>query len=100
MGHFIWPADHSPGAAANDINLRAMNNPAIAVTNVSKSFSNGRVLDGISFELAAGTIMGLTGKSGCGKTTLLRTICGAQPVDEGSIGIFGKTLAAWPGVFG
>ncbi|MEO9826493.1 MAG: heme ABC exporter ATP-binding protein CcmA [Paracoccaceae bacterium] len=43
------------------------------------------VLDGVSFELAAGEALILKGPNGSGKTTLLRTIAGLQPASAGVI---------------
>ena len=37
-------------------------------------------MDDVSFDLAAGTLVGLLGPSGCGKTTLMRSLVGTQVV--------------------
>ena len=72
----------------------------LSVRDLSVSFVTeaGRacVLDGVNLSLAAGEIMGLVGESGCGKTTLSRTILGALPgnasVDGGTLTFDGDDL--------
>lgn len=61
----------------------------LKVTNLYKSFGSQKVLDDISFELERGEIMCLRGKSGAGKTTLIRCICNLDKADEGTIAIDG-----------
>jgi oligopeptide transport system ATP-binding protein len=53
-----------------------------------------RAVDGISLSLRKGEILGLVGESGCGKTTLSRTIMQLQPATEGSIVLEGNELTA------
>src|SRR3984957_14865669 len=57
----------------------------LSVRDLSVSFVTeggvARVLDAVSLSLAPGEIMGLVGESGCGKTTLSRTILGALPAN-------------------
>ena len=57
----------------------------IQVDNVSQSYGDETVLDGLSFRLERGRIGCLLGPSGCGKTTALRCIAGFEPVRAGRI---------------
>ena len=61
----------------------------LKVSNLYKSFGNQKVLDDISFELEGGEVMCLRGKSGAGKTTLIRCICNLDKADKGTISING-----------
>lgn len=58
---------------------------------VTKSFT---AVDNISFDIKEGETLGLVGQSGCGKTTLGRSIVGLQNINEGSILYKGETIAA------
>ena len=58
---------------------------------VTKSFT---AVDNISFDIKEGETLGLVGQSGCGKTTLGRSIVGLQSINEGSIVYDGETIAA------
>ena len=62
----------------------------ISVQNIKKSFSDGvSVLNGISFEVNEGQVLGIIGPSGSGKSTLLRCICQLEKIDSGTIQICG-----------
>jgi lipopolysaccharide transport system ATP-binding protein len=50
-------------------------------------------LQNISFDLKRGECLGLIGRNGCGKTTLLRLIAGIFPPDHGEIAIRGRVGA-------
>jgi ABC-type nitrate/sulfonate/bicarbonate transport system ATPase subunit len=62
----------------------------LSVEDICKSFDDhdGRkqkVLEGVSFELQAGTITSLLGASGCGKTSLLKILAGLERADSGIV---------------
>ncbi|EIC22034.1 ATP-binding cassette domain-containing protein [Thiorhodovibrio frisius] len=52
-----------------------------------------RVLDNLSFQLAAGDLLVITGPAGCGKSTLLQTLAGVLSVDAGEIQVGGRPAA-------
>jgi peptide/nickel transport system ATP-binding protein len=74
----------------------------LSVRDLSVSFVTeggvARVLDRVSLSIARGEIMGLVGESGCGKTTLARTILGALPANAnvagGGLNFGGQDLLA------
>src|SRR5262249_1814846 len=63
---------------------------AIEVREVSVLYGPHRVLDHVSLNAARGEFIALLGASGCGKTTLLRAICGFVPVADGAIVVDGR----------
>jgi ABC-type sugar transport system ATPase subunit len=69
---------------------------AIQVQNVSKSYRGTPVLRELSFELSSGQTLAVLGRSGCGKTTLLKIIAGLLPPDTGDIQIDGRLVNEWP----
>lgn len=62
----------------------------LSFSHISHSYSGRKVLDDISFEVAAGEIVCLLGPSGCGKTTCLRLASGLERVSVGEITISDK----------
>ncbi|XP_065916659.1 ABC transporter G family member 20-like [Dysidea avara] len=75
-----------------------VNTLAIQTRDVHKFYGTGRnafhVLRGLNMSVPCGTIYGLLGASGCGKTTLLRCILGRLPIHSGHIIILGKPPGA------
>src|SRR5437016_12868312 len=65
----------------------------IAVKNLKKSFGKQRVLQGISLEIDPGTTLAVLGRSGTGKSVLLKLLIGLQEPDSGSVRILGQEIA-------
>jgi len=65
---------------------------AVAVNNVYKSFGEHKVLNGVSLEVNQGETLAVLGRSGTGKSVLLRLIIGLTQPDAGSIVIQGRNL--------
>lgn len=57
----------------------------LQANNISKKFQNQAVLDQFSFSIDAGEIVVLTGKSGTGKTTLMRILNNLEAADQGTV---------------
>jgi phospholipid/cholesterol/gamma-HCH transport system ATP-binding protein len=67
--------------------------PVLAVDDLHKSFGNQKVLDGISLAVGRGETLAVLGRSGTGKSVLLRLIIGLQKPDSGSVCIHGQDIA-------
>jgi phospholipid/cholesterol/gamma-HCH transport system ATP-binding protein len=67
--------------------------PAIAVEKLHKSFGSQKVLDGISLTVKRGETLAVLGRSGTGKSVLLRLIIGLEKPDSGSVRIQGQDTA-------
>jgi ATPase subunit of ABC transporter with duplicated ATPase domains len=83
-------------AAIDSVELRIPPGPrlgdkVIEVRDLKKGYEGRVLIDGLSFELPPGQILGIVGPNGMGKTTLLRMILGQEEPDEGSVHI-GSTV--------
>ncbi|MGA2633152.1 MAG: ATP-binding cassette domain-containing protein [Terracidiphilus sp.] len=66
--------------------------PVVAVENIRKSFGNSRILNGINLTVNCGETLAVLGRSGTGKSVLLRLIIGLEKPDSGSIWIHGQEI--------
>lgn len=64
--------------------------PLLEVRSLVKNYGSKRALDNMSFTLGRGGIIGLLGPNGCGKTTLIKLICGLLTPNSGEILINGE----------
>jgi ABC-2 type transport system ATP-binding protein len=65
---------------------------AVSIQGVSKTFASNRAVDRLSFDVPAGSIFGLLGPNGSGKTTTIRMILKILLPDEGTIRVLGRDL--------
>ncbi|HEY3869747.1 MAG TPA: ATP-binding cassette domain-containing protein [Actinocrinis sp.] len=70
-----------------------MGNPAIAVSGLRKAYGDKVVLDGIDFEVAAGSIFSMLGPNGAGKTTTVNVLTTLLKADAGTVRVAGHDVA-------
>ena len=64
----------------------------LSINGMSKSFGRNKVLKHISMNVKPGTIMGLMGENGAGKSTMMKCLFGTYQKDEGTIVLDGKEV--------
>lgn len=69
-----------------------MDNTVLEIKNLSKSFAKNKVLDGINLSVKEGTVLGLMGENGAGKSTMMKCLFGIYAKDEGQIFFCGKPI--------
>ena len=70
--------------------------PQLELRGVTKRFGGVAAVDGVTFEIAKGDIVGIIGPNGAGKTTLLNCISGVHRLDGGDIKWEGVSIAGMP----
>jgi phospholipid/cholesterol/gamma-HCH transport system ATP-binding protein len=70
--------------------------PPVQVRSLSKSFGEQTVLNGINLEVAHGETLSVLGRSGTGKSVLLKLIIGLHKPDSGSIRVHGQEVTGLP----
>ena len=68
-----------------------MSTPVLTCTNLCKSYKKDkRVLNNLNCSFTGGKIVGLLGPNGCGKSTLIKLVCGILVPDSGEITVCGE----------
>jgi phospholipid/cholesterol/gamma-HCH transport system ATP-binding protein len=67
--------------------------PVVAVERLHKSFGSQKVLNGVSLAVCRGETVAVLGRSGTGKSVLLRIIIGLEKPDSGSVRLHGQDIA-------
>ena len=92
------PPPPGPLATLPALTLRApaVPGPVLRVENIGKSFGGLRAVDGVSFAVARGEILGIIGPNGAGKTTLFNLLNGVLPSDTGTAWLDGEAITGRP----
>lgn len=64
----------------------------LSIRGMSKTFGRNRVLDHINLDVKQGTVMGLMGENGAGKSTMMKCLFGTYQKDEGEIQLDGEPV--------
>jgi len=70
--------------------------PLLAIQGVSKSYGRFQALKDIDLEVREGDVVGLIGRSGCGKSSLLRCINALERIDAGTVRLDGELIGRVP----
>ena len=65
----------------------------LSIEGMSKTFGRNRVLDHINLKVKRGSVMGLMGENGAGKSTMMKCLFGTYQKDEGTITLEGKEVS-------
>jgi branched-chain amino acid transport system ATP-binding protein len=69
-----------------------MSEPLLVVNSIRKSFGGITALDGLSFTVYPGEILGIVGPNGAGKSAMINVVSGIYPADAGKITLRGREL--------
>jgi branched-chain amino acid transport system ATP-binding protein len=69
---------------------------ALTVRDLTKDFAGLRAVDGVSFSVHPGEILGLIGPNGSGKTTIINVITGLLHITSGSVQLGTVDMTGWP----
>jgi peptide/nickel transport system ATP-binding protein len=86
------PGSREPVLEVRDLHVRFAGRVGLGAGLMGRKPTSARAVDGVDLELYPGEVLALAGESGCGKTTLARTIMGLERPHSGDIYFEGKPL--------
>lgn len=75
-----------------------MTHNIIEVIDLHKKFENTQALSGVNLSVQQGSVLGLVGPNGCGKSTLIAHMCGVLHQDKGELRILGESVFENPSI--
>ena len=69
--------------------------PIVQVRDISKRFGGIMAVNGVSFDVYPGEILGVIGPNGCGKSTLFNCVLGQYVPDRGTVELGGVDVSSW-----
>ncbi|MEJ2039179.1 MAG: ATP-binding cassette domain-containing protein [Desulfosarcinaceae bacterium] len=79
-------------SSEHEVGVKTMEQPLIEVRDLSKSFDGRTVLEGVNLKLHKGEVISIIGKSGVGKSVLLKHIIGLLDPDSGQVLFNGQPI--------
>jgi branched-chain amino acid transport system ATP-binding protein len=73
-----------------------MSKSVLSLENLHVQIGKRMILQGVSFEIRSGEVVGIIGPNGCGKTTLLNAVSGFLPISAGTISVNGQDIMNLP----
>jgi branched-chain amino acid transport system ATP-binding protein len=73
----------------------AMTEPLLQVTGIESAYGTSQVLFGVDLAVRPGEVVGLLGRNGMGKTTLIRTLMGLKPARAGEVRFASQAVTGW-----
>ena len=78
------------------MNNNLLKDDVLRVEGLEKTYGRRKVVDGVSFRVGPGEIVGLLGPNGAGKSTSFRMTCGIVIPDRGKVTVGGLDVTKWP----
>src|SRR5881227_3133019 len=75
---------------------RSMHENIVAIANLTRKFGPKVVLNNVSLDVPRGSVFGLVGENGAGKTTVIKHVLGLLRAQSGTVRVFGKDPTAEP----
>lgn len=72
--------------------MRSVASPPLSVRDLTKFYGEARGVEGVTFDVNEGEVVGFLGPNGSGKTTVLRTVTGLISITRGSADLFGTPV--------
>ena len=74
------------------VQIRVPSKPIVEIRNLKKSFGSNQVLKGFNLQLFPNENLVILGKSGSGKSVLIKCLVGLNDIDEGEVFVLGKSI--------